>query len=152
MLPRPADHPQADIVIYDGDCQFCCRQVERLNWLDRGGRLAFLSLHDPAVARLLPELSHDELLQEMLVLPASGGGRQPRLRYGGAAAARYLSRRLPLLWWLAPLLHVPGSLAFWNWGYQLVARNRYRWNKARGKTDCSSGSCDLHFKSPKPRS
>lgn len=151
MLPAPADNPHADIVIYDGDCQFCTRQVKRLHWLDRGRRLTFLSLHDPAVARLLPELSHDELMKEMLVLPASDGSQQPRRSYGGAAAARYLSRRLPLLWWLAPLLHIPGSLPLWSWGYQLVARNRYRWNKARGKTDCSSGSCDLHFRSPDPR-
>ncbi|MFN9342427.1 MAG: thiol-disulfide oxidoreductase DCC family protein [Planctomycetota bacterium] len=152
LLPSPAERPRADIVIYDGECQFCCRQVARLDWLDRGGRLAFLSLHDPAVAALLPGMSHEELMKEMLVLPAAAANRQPRPVHGGAAAARYLSRRLPLLWWLAPLLHLPGSLPLWSWAYHLVARNRYRWNKARGKADCATGSCDLHFQAPKPRS
>lgn len=143
QLPEPADRPSSDVVVYDGDCQFCCRQVSRLNWLDRGQRLSFLSLHDPAVARLLPEMSHDQLMKEMLVVTPQGQ------KYGGAAAARYLSSRLPTLWWLAPLLYLPGTLPLWSWAYQLVARNRYRWNKARGKADCAGGSCDLHFQPSK---
>lgn len=143
MLPSPADRPKSDLVVYDGDCQFCTRQVERLNWLDRGKQLSFLSLHDPAIASLLPELTHEQLMREMVVVTPAGK------RYGGAGAGRYLSRRLPTLWWLAPLLHIPGSLPLWNWAYRTVARNRYRWNKSRGKDECSSGSCDLHFQSEK---
>ncbi len=147
MLPTPSQNPQADLVIYDGNCQFCCRQVARLHWLDRGARLSFLSLHDPQVSQILPEMSTEELMREMLVVPRGGKGKQQL--YGGARAARYLSRRLPLLWWLAPILHLPGSLPLWSWAYQLVARHRYRWNKAHGKADCESGSCDLHFQQPK---
>lgn len=143
MLPSPSDRPKSDVVVYDGDCQFCTRQVNRLHWLDRGKRLSFLSLHDPATSKLLPDLTHEQLMQEMVVVTPEGR------RFGGAMAGRYLSRRLPALWWLAPLLHIPGSLPLWSWAYRTVARNRYRWNKARGKADCSSGSCDLHFQSEK---
>jgi predicted DCC family thiol-disulfide oxidoreductase YuxK len=123
MLPNPSDRPKSDVVVYDGDCQFCRRQVERLNWLDRGKRLSFLTLQDPAIALLLPDLTHEQLMQEMVVVTT--------------------------LWWLAPLLHIPGSLLLWSWAYRTIARNRYRWNKARGKDECSSGNCDLHFQSEK---
>ncbi len=149
MLPTPAQNPETDLVIYDGNCQFCCSQVERLHWLDRGSRLSFLSLHDPQVSQFLPEWTHEELMREMLVLPRRGAESDRRQIYGGARAARYLSRRLPLLWWLAPLLHLPGSLPLWSWAYQLVARQRYRWNKAQGKAECDGGSCEVHFQQPK---
>lgn len=143
MLPNPSDRPKSDVVVYDGDCQFCRRQVERLNWLDRGNRLSFLTLQDPAIALLLPDLTHEQLMQEMVVVTPD------EKRFGGALAGRYLSRRLPTLWWLAPLLHIPGTLPLWSWAYRTIARNRYRWNKARGKDECSSGNCDLHFQSEK---
>ncbi len=53
-LPTPADFPAADVVIYDGHCKFCRAGVTRLQWLDGKNRLAFLSLHDPEVARVGP--------------------------------------------------------------------------------------------------
>jgi predicted DCC family thiol-disulfide oxidoreductase YuxK len=62
------------------------------------------------------------------------GGR----RRGGADAVRYLSRRLMLLWPLALLLHVPGSMPLWQWLYRVVARNRYR---IAGS--CAEGSCRI---------
>ncbi len=46
--------------------------------------------------------------------------------HGGADAVRYLSRRLPLLWIAAPILHLPGSARFWRWIYAQVAARRYR--------------------------
>jgi predicted DCC family thiol-disulfide oxidoreductase YuxK len=137
-LPTLADRPAADVVIYDGHCRFCTRQVERLAAWDRRGRLAFLSLHDPAVARRYPDLTHDRLMEEMVVVDQQGG------RHGGAAAFRYLTRRLPLLWLLAPLLHVPGSLPFWTWCYRQVARRRYLWG--RNNVACDDETCRIHMR------
>src|SRR5262245_11680420 len=114
-LPTPADRPAADVVIYDGHCRICTAQVRRLARWDGGGRLAFLSLHDPQVAARYPDLSFDELMRNMVVVDLQGG------RHVGAAAVRYLSRRLPRLWLLAPLLHIPGSLPLWQWCYRQVA-------------------------------
>ena len=59
-LPTPDDRPAADVVIYDGHCRICAAQVKKLARWDRGGRLAFLSLHDPQVALRYPDLSFDE--------------------------------------------------------------------------------------------
>jgi predicted DCC family thiol-disulfide oxidoreductase YuxK len=112
--------------------------VHTLHRWDRGGRLAFLSLHDPLVAERWPDLTHDMLMEQMYVVDPAGN------RYGGAEAFRYLTRRLPRLWLLAPLMHLPLTMPFWHWGYKLVAKHRY---KLAGKTNaCDDGTCKIHFK------
>jgi len=137
-LPTIHDNPTADVVIYDGDCRFCTGQVERLARLDgTGKRLAFISLHDPEVARRWPDLTHEMLMEQMYVVDRQGN------RYGGAAAFRYLTRRLPWLWILAPLMHVPFTLPLWQWGYGQVARRRYQ---LLGKTNgCENDACRIHL-------
>lgn len=137
VLPDPADHPQADVVIYDGHCKFCRAGVERLRWWDGGGRLAFISLHDPRVAELYPDLTHDMLMAQMYVVDAAGN------RYGGADAIRYLTRRLPWFWPVMPLVHIPFSLPVWQWLYDVVASRRYLFGKVE---ECDGGTCSLHFK------
>jgi len=135
-LPTPAERPEADVVIYDGDCGFCTKQVQRLARWDGGRRLAFVSLHDPLVAERYPDLSHDDMMREMYLVDRHGR------RHGGAAAFRYLTRRLPRLWLLAPVMHIPFSLPLWQWGYHQIARRRYR---ISGKSECDGGSCSVHF-------
>ncbi len=134
-LPRPSERPLADVIIFDGRCRFCQAQVRRLARWDLLKRLAFVSLHDPEVARRWPDLSHDELMQNMYLIDVRGR------RYKGAAALRVLSRRLPALWPLAPLLHLPGTLRLWQWFYQQVARRRYRLG---GTVECDEDACRLH--------
>ena len=123
------------MVIWDGQCNFCRSQVNRLRWLD-SNRLAYLSLHDPRVADLAPGLTFDELMEQMWVITPSGD------QYGGADAGRYLSRKLPMLWWLMPLLHIPFSMPLWRAIYRRVARSRYR---LAGKNCDSKGACDIHL-------
>lgn len=131
-------HPDRDTVIYDGQCRFCQGQIATLRRLDRGGRLAFVSLHDPAVGRDFPELGPDDLRARMYVVDTRGHAR------GGADAVRYLSRRLPLLWPLALPLHVPGSLPLWRRLYAWVARHRYRIaGRQAGSPACEHGTCRL---------
>lgn len=136
-LPDPAERPEADVILFDGQCRFCRGQVERLARWDRAGRLSFLSLHDPRTAQRYPDLTHEQLMAHMYLIDRQGN------RYRGAEAIRYLSRKMPRLWPLAPVLHLPGSLPLWQWGYDQVARRRYRWGKV---SDCDGGSCDIHFR------
>lgn len=139
VLATPQQRPDVDVVIYDGDCRFCTGQVERLARWDTAGRLAFVSLHDPIVAERWPDLTHDMLMEQMYVVDRHGH------RHGGAAAFRYLTRRLPRLWVLAPLLHLPFTLPLWQWGYRQVAKRRY---KIAGKNGphCDGDVCSVHFK------
>ena len=136
-LPSPEDRPGADVVIYDGHCKICTAQVRRLARFDGGGRLAYLSLHDPAVAERYPELTHEQLMADMYVVDQAGR------RHRGAAAIRYLSGRLPRLWPLAPLLYLPFSLPLWQTLYRQIANRRYRF----GKIDaCDDDACSVHFR------
>jgi predicted DCC family thiol-disulfide oxidoreductase YuxK len=130
---QTAARPQLDTVLYDGQCRFCRSQIAMLRALDPSGRLRFVSLHDPVVARDFPELTPEAMMKEMYLVDRSGRAR------AGAEAVRYLSQRLPLLWPLAVPLHVPGSLPVWRWLYQLIARNRYRLAGT-----CDEGTCRRH--------
>lgn len=147
-LPDPDAFPDRDVVIYDGQCRICTAAVGRLVQLDRlgglvgrSGRLSFLSLHDRRVQERFPELTYDRLMEEMVVVDPKGSF------HGGADAIRYLSRRLPILWPLMPMLHIPGSAWWWRKMYQALARNRYRWNRHA----CEEGTCAVHFGSASER-
>lgn len=141
-LTDPRIRPDAHVVIFDGDCHFCQSQVKRLNWFDGGGRLAYLSLHDPRAKELCPDLDHDQLMEQMFVVVNEEG--QFKKRHGGAGAIRFLSRALPRLWWLAPIMHIPFSLPVWQWLYMKVAVRRYRWNRS-GDEQCED-ACEIHLK------
>lgn len=136
-LPSLSDRPGAAVVIFDGECVFCRSQVARLARWDRAGQLAFVSLHDPVVAERYPDLTHDQMMQQMYLVDRSGN------RHGGAAAFRYLSRKMPRLWLLAPLMHIPFTLPLWQWCYRQVAKRRY---KIAGKQACDGDTCEVHFK------
>ena len=136
-LPDPDSLTDADVVIYDGQCNFCRSQVSKLRRLDCcGNRLSFLSLHDTRVAQRYPDLQHDDLMEQMYVIDPHDR------RHGGADAVRYLSRRLPLLWPLVPLLHLPGTARLWRWMYRQVASRRYR---LAGRS-CEDDTCSVHLK------
>jgi predicted DCC family thiol-disulfide oxidoreductase YuxK len=126
-----------DTVLYDGQCVFCTRGVATLRRLDVFGSLEFVSLHDPSVSARFPDLTYDMLMDQMWVVARTGK------RYGGSDAIRYLSRRLPLLFPFAPILHLPGTRSFWRWAYRQVADRRYRF---AGK-HCDNGTCSLHARS-----
>lgn len=138
-LPTPAERPDSDIVVFDGDCRFCTSQVENLARWDTKQRLSFLSLHDPEVASRFPDLSYDQLMKEMYVVDRRGR------RHAGADGFRYLTTRLPRLYALAPLMHLPFTRPLWRWGYRQVAKRRY---KIAGKTgqNCETDACSVHFK------
>lgn len=135
-LPTPADLPEADVIIYDGACGFCQKQVRRLHQWDGKGRIAFLPIDDPEVRRRWPEFSREQLMHHMHVVDRFGDV------HVGAAAFRYLSRRLPRLWPLALLMHIPFSGPFWRAGYRWFARRRYRLSDAQ----CQDGTCEVHLR------
>jgi predicted DCC family thiol-disulfide oxidoreductase YuxK len=130
------------VLIYDGHCRFCVANVRILRALDLSGRVAFLSLHDQRVAERYSDLSHERLMREMHLVDGAGTRTGTGTVYGGAAAFRRLTRLMPLLWPLAPLLHLPFSLPLWSWLYDVVARHRYRFGRLGG---CENGACAVHF-------
>jgi len=125
-------HPDRDTLLYDGRCRFCRSQIAILRWCDITGRLQFTSLHDASVARDFPEIPYEDLLKQMYLVSRTGQAR------GGAVAVRALTRKLPLLWPAAVLLHLPGSLPLWSSLYAFVARHRL---KIAGS--CDDGTCRI---------
>ena len=135
-LPEPQSPPTRDVVIWDGKCNFCRSQVERLRKLD-SDKLAYLSLHDPRTQQICPNLDQQALLEQMWVISTNG------MQYGGADAGRYLSRKLPKLWWLMPIMHIPFTMPLWRYIYRVIANRRYR---LAGKDCDEDGTCHLHRK------
>ncbi|MFM8262503.1 MAG: thiol-disulfide oxidoreductase DCC family protein [Pirellula sp.] len=122
------------VVLYDGHCNFCTAQVANLRRFDVFHRLEFVSLHEPAVAKLYPDLTHEQLMEQMWVIAPNGK------RYAGAYSFRYLSCLLPMFWPLAPMLHFPGLMPLWSYLYREVAKRRYR---IAGR-NCDEGTCSIH--------
>jgi len=129
------DPKEKDVVLFDGQCNFCRSQIGILRRLDGGHRLEFVSLHDPEVAKQFPDLTLEQMMEQMWIATSNGQ------RHGGAYAVRYLTRRLPILWALAPLMHIPGSMPIWSFLYRQVAKYRY---KIAGRDCDEGGTCSVH--------
>ena len=124
-----------DIVIYDGECNFCIFQIEKIKLLDRSGeRFQFLSLHDSAARQHCPDLTTEMLMKEMYVIDTRGS------YHAGPQAVRYIAAKLPLLWIFLPILHFKPTYLLISHFYRLVAANRYR---ISGRS-CTSNNCKLH--------
>jgi predicted DCC family thiol-disulfide oxidoreductase YuxK len=148
MLPSEAESHHRDrtvlrtdpqkrpVVLYDGHCVFCTRQVKNLERLAGAGRFDELSFQEPGVLERFPGLTHDACMKAMQLVLADG-----RVYSGMGAAARAITLRgwlgaFAWLYWM-PILKQLLDGVYW-----VIAKNRYR---IAGKT-CESGACALHFK------
>ena len=121
-------------VFYDTFCPVCRRSRLALESLDMGDRLEFRDIHDrKQMQRDLPEVSYTRALREMIVQTPSG-----RI-VGGFDAFRVISRALPALWPVVPLLYVPGVPLIGRKVYHWIAQHRYKLVK------CDDGVCSLHL-------
>ncbi len=91
------------VVLYDGDCGFCTRWKERMEPRDRDGRIEWLSVHDPSVARRFPGLDREDALRQMYVFAPDGA------LHKGADGWMELFRVLRGLRFLPLLGGVPGA-------------------------------------------
>jgi predicted DCC family thiol-disulfide oxidoreductase YuxK len=113
-------------LIYDGDCQFCRRQVDRLRRRDRRGRIEAVPFQTADLARFGIELPAAEDAMH-LVTPTGTVWR-------GAEAARETFRLLPFARPLVWLFRAPGAMFAAERVYRWVARRRHRFG-------CDSSVC-----------
>jgi predicted DCC family thiol-disulfide oxidoreductase YuxK len=136
------DRPEA-VLIYDGQCRFCIAQAERLARWARG-RVRLESFRDEDVLLRFPALTRAQCEKAIQLVEPDG-----RVSSGAAAVARTLRMR-PLLASLGHLYEVPLLRSAFDWGYALVARNRFR----IGGAACDD-ACDAHRRAagapPPPR-
>src|ERR1041385_935511 len=91
------------VVLYDGLCALCNQSVRLVKLLDWRHAIVYTDLQDwTAVHTRYPDLDRDALSGAMHVI---GTGDQV---YAGYAGVRQIVRVLPLVFWLYPLLYLPG--------------------------------------------
>jgi predicted DCC family thiol-disulfide oxidoreductase YuxK len=121
--PAPsADLSPSHLLLYDGVCGLCDRLVQAVLARDRRGVFHFASLQSPAAKAVLERFGRtpDELNTIYVIVNYRAAA--PTLLSRGSAAL-FVAEALE--WPLARLLGVlPQRLV--NWGYDLVARYRYR--------------------------
>ena len=108
-------------VVYDGLCRFCVRTIRVMQSLDVLGRVSVHDANDrKAVVATFPALADADLDDAMYATDATGRS------YRGFYAFRRLLWALPAVWWLIPLLYLPGVGFIGERVYGYVARNRSR--------------------------
>jgi predicted DCC family thiol-disulfide oxidoreductase YuxK len=121
-----------NVVVYDGECPFCCEQVARIRQRDRAGRFEFVARQAPGITERFPALAEGDFNTGMRLVRPDG-----RI-YVGADAVYEIARRLPRWRWFAWLYRIPGIHALCRWIYAWIAANRLR----LGRT-CAGGVCRI---------
>ena len=112
--------PAPYIVVFDGLCNLCSSVVDFVTARDPGKAFNFVPMQSPQGQELLQ--ANGVAIDRVDTFLVIGGGRT--LVRSDAAIAIAAELRGP---WnlLAALRYVPKPVR--DWGYSLVARNRYRW-------------------------
>lgn len=105
-------------LIYDGDCGFCRRQIERVDRLDAGNLIEFEPFQEADLAHHGISLAE---AQEAMQLVSPGGNV-----WQGAESAREIFRLLPRTRPLAWLFKLPGVMFVAERIYRFIARRRHR--------------------------
>jgi predicted DCC family thiol-disulfide oxidoreductase YuxK len=105
-------------LVYDGNCGFCRRWIERVRRWDRQGRLDALPYQAPELEMRFPQLSRAECTQRIHLVEAGGAVHR------GAAAGREVLRRLPGGWWWTLPFRLPGASRLAERLYVWIT---YRW-------------------------
>ena len=107
-------------VLFDGVCNLCSWSVQFIIKHDPHGRFRFASLQSAAGQQLLALHHSDTQAIDAVVLIVGTHW------YARSDAALEIARRLAWPWPLVyALVIVPRPLR--DWGYDVIARNRYRW-------------------------
>jgi predicted DCC family thiol-disulfide oxidoreductase YuxK len=111
---------RSDLIIFDGVCHLCTRSVKFILAHESAPTLRFVPLQSAAGARTMREFGLSAEDAKTFVLVVDG---KPYVRSEAAIhVARYLRRPWRML---SGIRVFPRALR--DWGYDLIARNRYRW-------------------------
>ena len=109
-----------NVVIFDGVCKLCARSIKFILAHESKPALRFTPLQSPSGRRLMRECGLDVEDAKTFVLLANGK------TYTKSDAAIQLARFLGGGWQLLGAVRlIPRPIR--DWGYDFLARNRYRW-------------------------
>ena len=126
-------HTQS-VVVYDGECAFCRRQISRIRRKDTHGKFALVPRQTPGIEDRFPQLAQSDFNTGMRLIAPDG-----RI-FVGADAVYHIARDLPFWRRVAWLYRVPGIQKLARLAYAWVAARRYRLNKTCDDGECSSES------------
>src|SRR5436190_1726903 len=110
------NRPPKPLLIFDGDCHFCRRWIERWRELTAG---AVDYAPSQAVARTFPEIPPEAFEQSVQFIDSDG-----TVFSGAEAVFRSLGRSRSRRWMVWCYERVPGFAAFSEAAYRIVARHR----------------------------
>ena len=120
-------------LVYDGYCPLCIRTMTQLDTLDGARVLRYVDLERETerARELMPGVSIEDMREEMAVVTPSG------VVLRGFFAFREISKRLPVMWVLVPVMFAPGA----EW----VGTRVYAWVAAnRARRLCEGDACVVH--------
>ena len=132
--------PGRHVLLYDGHCRFCQRQVGNLSRLAAPGAIDIVSFQDPGVLDRFPGIPARRPARRAMQLVTPDG----RVYSGFEAAARAVATR-PVLGLIAYSYYLPGIRLACDLAYAGVAAHRYRlMGQIVEAGGCEGGTCDLH--------
>lgn len=133
MKDLTTTNPHADIILFDGVCNFCCTSVQFIIQRDPSAQFTFAS-QQSEVGRALLDQAKLPLTMDTFVLITQTHA------YTRSAAALRVASKLTQPWPLCAIFWlVPRFLR--DAAYDLIARHRYRWFGQ--KEQCWVPSTDL---------
>jgi lipase maturation factor 1 len=113
---RVSNPPAKPLMIWDGECHFCRRWIERWREITRG-EVEYAPYQE--VAERFPEIAREDFQRSVLYIDQTG-----RVSFAAEAVYRSLCSRLSgkWLWW--SYQHVPVFAAVSESGYRSIARHR----------------------------
>ena len=124
--------PRRPIVVYDGQCAFCIRQVTKMKQRDRNDTFDYLPNQTEGLELEFPKLMEQDLNAGMRLINTDSTVSV------GADAVYQITRRLDGWRHLAWLYRVPILRWVFRATYAWVAKNRHRLAE-----QCTDGRCEL---------
>ena len=129
---RTSAEPVRSVVVYDGECSFCLKQVGRMKRRDTAGVFEYVPRQSEGLMQRFPKLAEGDFNSGMRLANPDGSIDV------GADAVYQIARRLSGWKLVAWLYRVPVL----NWisrsGYGWIAKHRYQLAKR-----CESGVCEV---------
>jgi len=119
-------------VIYDGNCAFCIKQIDRIKRRDHRNAMEYIPRQTPGLETRFPVLTHADFNSGVRFI-APGGDI-----FVGSDAFYHILQLLPIWKYGTWLYHVPGVRYLARWVYAWIAANRYRLSN-----QCESDICEL---------
>jgi predicted DCC family thiol-disulfide oxidoreductase YuxK len=120
------------VVVYDGECPFCLKHVDRMQRCDRGKTFEYQPRQASGLEDRFPRLAEGDFNSGMRLIDPDGSISV------GADAIYNIARQLDGWKYLAWLYRVPGFNAVCRACYAWIARNRYRLAEK-----CEDGVCEM---------